>query len=281
MAKRALCIGINDYPGTDMDLRGCVNDARDWAAELARRGFETTLLLDEQAGKAAMQAAMAALIEGGQPGDTVAITFSGHGSYVFNTDPDEDEPDGYDEALCPHDVASLGEPLTDDEIHALLARRRPGVRLLLIADSCHSGTVSRAVQPARADAPRKRFLPMANWLPAAQLARAASLQATLGDGPADRMALSAAPDDAQALDDVLLAGCQEGPNHFSYDAVLDGRPNGAFTYHALKALRDLPDGASYADWHRAITPENLPSTAFPQSPQLVASRDARQRPVLE
>jgi hypothetical protein len=29
MAKHALCIGINDYPGTKMDLDGCVNDAKD------------------------------------------------------------------------------------------------------------------------------------------------------------------------------------------------------------------------------------------------------------
>ena len=35
MAKKlALCIGINDYPGTDSDLSGCVNDANDWAANL-------------------------------------------------------------------------------------------------------------------------------------------------------------------------------------------------------------------------------------------------------
>ena len=31
MAKHALCIGINDYPGTGSDLSGCVNDANDWA----------------------------------------------------------------------------------------------------------------------------------------------------------------------------------------------------------------------------------------------------------
>ncbi|WP_349769079.1 caspase family protein, partial [Zoogloea sp.] len=27
MSKKALCIGINDYPGTQNDLSGCVNDA--------------------------------------------------------------------------------------------------------------------------------------------------------------------------------------------------------------------------------------------------------------
>ncbi|MFN7677703.1 MAG: caspase family protein, partial [Cyanobacteriota bacterium] len=51
MAKSALCIGINNYPGTDCDLRGCVNDANDWAATLAARGFTVKTLLDNQATK--------------------------------------------------------------------------------------------------------------------------------------------------------------------------------------------------------------------------------------
>ncbi len=29
MSKKALCIGINDYPGTQNDLSGCVNNAND------------------------------------------------------------------------------------------------------------------------------------------------------------------------------------------------------------------------------------------------------------
>ena len=49
MAKYALCIGINDYPGTENDLSGCVNDANDWATALSKRGFATTKMLDKQA----------------------------------------------------------------------------------------------------------------------------------------------------------------------------------------------------------------------------------------
>ena len=40
MALKALCIGINDYPGTQSDLHGCVNDAQRLGARAARRGFE-------------------------------------------------------------------------------------------------------------------------------------------------------------------------------------------------------------------------------------------------
>ncbi|MDH5616880.1 MAG: caspase family protein, partial [Acidimicrobiia bacterium] len=35
MKKKALCVGINDYPIAGSDLRGCVNDATGWAALLA------------------------------------------------------------------------------------------------------------------------------------------------------------------------------------------------------------------------------------------------------
>ena len=75
---------------------------------------------------------------------------------------------------------------------------------------------------------------------------------------------------------MLLAGCKEGPNNYSYDATINGRPNGAFTYYALKTLQTLKPAATYADWHKAIV-KYLPSSSYPQSPQLFASDTARKR----
>ena len=287
MARFALCIGINNYPGTDMDLAGCVNDANDWAAEFIARGFAVRMLLDTDATKAAMVSSMREVIAVAHDGDLVAITFSGHGTYVFDTgneagDPG-DETDGFDEALCPHDVQATGDPLTDDEIHVLLASRRPGVRLLLIADSCHSGTVSRAAPGTFASGPRKRFLPPSRWMKTAQAARWPLARSARSFAHASASAFQATvqPTDAAPLDDVLLAGCMEGKLSFSYDAVLANRPNGAFTFHALKALRGLAAGATYADWHAAITPERLPTTEYPQTPQIVAVDSAKNRLAME
>jgi hypothetical protein len=278
MAKHALCIGINNYPGTHMDLAGCVNDAKAWAAELQGRGFQVTTLLDAQATKAALVAGLRTLIGAAKAGDVVAITFSGHGTYV--PDMNGDEIDGLDEALCPYDIQTGGAALTDDEIHALFAARKPGVRLVLVSDSCHSGTVTRA---ALADAPapgapRPRFLPMGNWLPAERLPRGANgkplASVPVGSAGASPFAAALAGDD-----DLLLSGCQEGPNNFSYDATIKGAPTGAFTYYALKALKSLKPDASYADWHAAISPASLPSVSYPQSPQIVGSAEARARQV--
>lgn len=278
MAKHSLCIGVNNYPGTHMDLAGCVNDAQDWAAELQMRGFKVTQLRDAQATKAAMVNAFQTVIGAAAKGDVVVITFSGHGTYV--PDLNGDELDGLDEALCPYDVQTAGAALIDDEIHAIFAGRKPGVRLVLVSDSCHSGTVTRAIgsDPDSDDLPRARFLPMGNWLPPDQLPRGAS-----GKPLSSVVVTSGASPFVNALSrgagDLLLSGCKEGPNNFSYDAKIKGRPTGAFTYYALKALKTLPPGATYADWHAAINPVFLPSASYPQSPQIVGSAAARKQKI--
>ncbi len=175
MAKKALCIGINDYPGTASDLAGCVNDAGDWERELESRGFEVKKLLDQSATGVALREGIAHLLASAASGDCVVITYSGHGSFV--PDKNGDEPDGTDECLCPHDVQAKGV-ITDDELFDLLSDRERGVRLIMISDSCHSGTVSRfnpivtppTVKGRGAPQRKVRFLPPASFLPARKLA---------------------------------------------------------------------------------------------------------------
>ncbi|UCV20282.1 caspase family protein [Ferribacterium limneticum] len=277
MAKKtALCIGINNYPGTHMDLQGCVNDAQDWAAVLAARGYKTTLLLDDKATKAAMVDAMTKLIASGGKGDSLVITFSGHGTY--QPDEDGDEVDGLDEALCPYDLQTSGSALTDDEIKAIFATRKGGARLLLIADSCHSGTVTRAAKADKDADTRPRFMPMGNWLPASRLPKnfagktAQTMVAPIGTSPLTGAFV-------KQVGDLLLAGCKEGPNNYSYDAKINGRYNGAFTYYALKALKTLKPEATCNDWYKAIL-KSLPSASYPQMPQLFGTSAAKTRKAL-
>ena len=63
----------SNYPGTDMDLAGCVNDANDWAAELTSRGFSVRKLLDAQATKAGMVDAFQQIV--GKEADVGAKSF--------------------------------------------------------------------------------------------------------------------------------------------------------------------------------------------------------------
>lgn len=275
MARQALCIGINDYPGTASDLAGCVNDANDWAAELQQRGFTVHTLLDDQATKAAMVQAIRERLEAAAAGDLVVITFSGHGTIA--PDRDGDEADGYDEALCPFDIGR-GEVLVDDDIRTLFASRGPGVRVVLISDSCHSGTLLRQpVRPA-ADLPRPRFLPMGAWLPEAALPRGGDQQ------PLDALPIGATRSPWTGVltgaGDLLLAGCEEGPERFSYDGRFAGRANGAFSHYALRSLRTLPPDATYAQWYAAIR-RYLPAAAYQQTPQLMGCQAVLASPVLQ
>ena len=65
-----------------------------------------------------------------------------------------------------------------------------------------------------------------------------------------------------------MSGCQD--TEYSYDAWFQGRPNGAFTFVALRALKSLPTKATYRDWYNAIR-KMLPSQQYPQSPNLYGS----------
>lgn len=253
VGKRAVCVGINDYPGTGSDLAGCVNDARDWQRALEQRGYEVTALLDSRATRANMASALGALIGEARPGDSLVFTFSGHGSWL----PDEsgDEADARDEMLCPHDV-SRGQYLLDDDLAELFGRKPAGARLYFISDSCHSGTVAKfmpSVLPRslRGKVPVPRFLPPAAFLKGRSALAAAERVAG--------MARSA----KQKYPALLAAGCRD--TEFSYDASFGGRPNGAFTYFALRALAKNP--RTPTQWMRTVR-EGLPSSIHPQTPSL-------------
>ena len=251
--RYALSIGINDYPGTGSDLAGCVNDANDWAEELTKRGYQVETMLDAAATGDAIRNGIRNRLRAAGSGDTVVITYSGHGTWV--PDADGDERDGRDEALCPYDLMTAG-PLLDDELDDLFSDRERDVRVVLISDSCHSGTVT-SLAPALSpdtETPQVRFLPPSLFLDAEQSARAGR-SARVARGRARHAAL-------------LLSGCQD--LEYSYDAWFGGRANGAFTYVALAALRELPAGGSYRDWMTAIR-LRLPSQDHPQTPGLLGS----------
>jgi hypothetical protein len=261
MGRKALCIGVNDYPGTGSDLNGCVNDANDWAFELRRRGFEASTLLDGDATGAEIRKRIVSLVESADPGDTIVIQFSGHGSFV--PDSNGDEPDGTDECICPVDTRR--GYITDDELFDLFSAGKPGVQTVLIADSCHSGSIAKfapVTTPSAADGTtsaqrRVRFLPPAAFLEDTELR-------SLGDKRGLRRA--SAPGRRATL---TLSGCQD--TEFSYDDFFLGRPNGVFTYVALEALKSLPMGTTYREWYAAIR-RKLPSQLYPQTPNLYGPR---------
>ncbi len=208
--RRALCVGINTYPIEGNNLNGCVNDAQAWARTLTGRfGFareDVKILLDREATKANVMAALKDLLTGARAGDVLAFTNSSHGSYIADTDGDEET---YDEVLCPYDIDS--NEILDDELRGLFSGLPRGVRLTVILDNCFSGTGTRAADTAG----RARFLSPAllgrPLLKNPKTARPARLKAY----PQSRMR------------EILLTGCTD--TEYSYDARFGGVPHGAMT----------------------------------------------------
>jgi len=200
--------------------------------------------------------AMQKVIGSANQGDSVVITYSGHGSWL--PDQNGDEADLRDEALDPHDVASAG-PITDDDLFNLFSERDRGVRVVLISDSCHSGTLNRFAPNTGDSQAMVKFLPPGIFLSGdeMELARRASVAR-----PTGRSRHAA----------LVFAGCRD--IEYSYDATFGGRPNGAFTYAALQALRQLEAKATYLDWLSKVR-EQLPTPNFPQTPQLDGSSEQR------
>ena len=137
--RQALCVGIDNYPTAP--LAGCQNDARLWQRTLQGLGFETELLLDPT--RSDLHGAIEHLFTSARAGDEVVIQYAGHGTQVDDLDGDEADGDtpGKDEALCPLDFA--GALLIDDDLGALIDLLKPGARLTLFMDCCHSGSNTR------------------------------------------------------------------------------------------------------------------------------------------
>ncbi|CAM6026458.1 unnamed protein product [Sphagnum balticum] len=142
MAKRALLVGCN-YPGTQCELKGCVNDVDRMRVLLVQRfGFrndEILQLVDDdpssrQPTGANIRQCLAKLIQGVRPGDAIVFHFSGHGTQI----PAESgipEDTGYEECIVPSDMNLL----SDDDFREIVNEIPPGVSFTFIADSCHSG----------------------------------------------------------------------------------------------------------------------------------------------
>jgi Caspase domain/Domain of unknown function (DUF4384) len=143
--KRALLIGVNKYKELPW-LSGSRNDVSVMREILIRRyGFSESniqTLLDEQATRSGIVAAIENLVAIAGPQDIVFVHYSGHGSQV--DDLNGDEPDGLDETICPYDARTAGvADITDDELGQLLGRLSVASSVVVL-DSCHSGTALRS-----------------------------------------------------------------------------------------------------------------------------------------
>lgn len=118
-------------------LKSCINDANEMATIAKFMGFEKPIVLhDQDATVAAVKTHIRNAAVELKSGDICLITFSGHGGQYKDDDLDETDDRQMDETWCLHN-----KQLIDDEFWDLWTDFKEGVRVLVVSDSCHSGTI--------------------------------------------------------------------------------------------------------------------------------------------
>lgn len=144
--RRALLVGINDYPDPAARLEGCVNDVFLMSSVLQECGFraeDIRVCLNERATADGVLSRMQWLMDDPEPNDELFFYYSGHGAQL-PTYGEGDVVDGMDETLVSWDFDWTPETcVTDDQIHAMYSQLPYETKLVMMFDCCHSGGMHR------------------------------------------------------------------------------------------------------------------------------------------
>ena len=227
--QKALVIGASEYPNlpAERQLPGAARDADKFATFLVEnwgyREQDIKIIKGHRATKRTIVAAIKEhLQKGTKAGDKLVFYFSGHGTQITDLDGDEKE-DGKDEALVPSDVreiydeSAIHQYISDDEIKELFAPLGDR-QVLMVIDSCHSGTLTRAASNASDSSARQKYFP--SHLPPSPRSRS-----TLTVGPTRETF-------TQEFNEVTLLAAAL-PHQYAWE---DGNLGGVFTHYFIEGL---------------------------------------------
>lgn len=210
------------------NLDGAINDVALMKSTLTDLGVTDFAILQNQDATAAaiLSALRKNLIDDAKPGDVRIFYYSGHGNHIRNLA--SAEQGGEDQTIVPADNWRDVPDVRDKEISRILWQAaRKGVKITFIADSCHSGSLSRGAWNASGKARSssgRRGGTGAN----------APREPVVND-PAEIDSATKRPIDPEKEGVLTLAAAQSSEEAREIDTE-DG-PHGAFTWalaHALK-----------------------------------------------
>ncbi|MFN3076344.1 MAG: caspase family protein [Alphaproteobacteria bacterium] len=227
-----LVIGVDDYQHVEK-LGGAVNDARDIAQALKKLGArDVKLLLNDAASRDGVLAAWKDIAAKARPGDTVYLTYAGHGAqardgagvlHQFVVLPDFDvKGDGADQIIL------------DREFGQML-RGVPDLNIVFLVDSCHSGTMTRAYGSKR------NFKVRAIGTVGVEDAKLASMARALPTDKGDVV-----------LPHVVHLGAVQ-PDELDPEIIINDKPRGALSYAFSRAV----EGAADTNRSGALEPKEL------------------------
>ena len=251
---RALLVGIDRYqtPGVTPTAGGEA-DALAMSRLIQDQGWfqpneVKTLIGPAATAQQIQEAFLHWLIEGTKPGDQILFFYSGHGTQVLDVDGDErasNPSDDRDEAIAPYDVygtnGRLYNVIVDDQFNQWI-ERLSGRSVVLIFDSCHSGTVSRSLAGQTPTAPSlgPRYFPSAEqWIPATRT-RSMGDSATyqVKDGPTTRDLKLVVDQQRLTPNSLVTLLSAAGSHQLAYPMLTPARTvRGALSYFLEEGLR--------------------------------------------
>jgi hypothetical protein len=256
----AIVVGIDKYQFRP--LQGAVNDAKILAESLRAHGIElpdNRLLLNEEATSANFKRTWEQLLDEAKPGDQLIVTFAGHGAQEEEFSPPYDEKDkvpgqtyGLDETLLFYDFDPVHPHkgrISDDELYELFGKAK-SFSVLFVADSCHSGGITRA-SPSFSALPKRGGLD------------------TFKPNPPDYERVVPKADDSQILENVTyLSATENEALEIPEIYAPDHNPHGALSWTLTQAL----NGAADRDGDHIVTNRELEAYIKEQVPRLTSNR---------
>lgn len=267
--RRAIVVGINRYdaavaPGGAQftaarritNLNGAVNDATAMRDLLVSRfGFpaaQARLLTDGDATRDGIVTAINATLAESQRGDVVVFYFAGHGSQRRNTL--SPSPSKLDQTIVVADANVGAYDVRDKELARLFNPfLDKGIELILIFDSCHSGSITRGALGQAVE----------RW--------AAIDERDAADAGVD---VKETPDRRGAL---IISAAQDYQSALERSGA-DGEPRGVFTVALMETLNAVSPGESAANVFRRMK-ARMQMDGLPQEPVLDATDARKRRPV--
>lgn len=190
---------------------GCELDVDNMGRILTPLGYEVRMLKTAEATRDGILSSLYRASENTVSGDIFVFYYSGHGGQ--QPDQNNDEVDGQDETLVAYD-----REVIDDKVHEALGRFNAGVHVVMISDSCNSGTNYRGRMTVAVDE-KAIFRPIAR-----KDKREVDIKAQL----------------------IHLGGCRDGFGSSGYEG------GGAFTMSLCEGWQNGAFQGSFKDLHAKI-----------------------------
>jgi hypothetical protein len=223
----------NGWDGT-AGCWGCELDVDNVEMILTSEGYQNRVLKTAEATRDRILSGLYRAADNTIEGDIFVFYYSGHGGQ--QPDISGDEIDGKDETLVAYD-----REVIDDKIHYALGRFKSGVRLVMISDSCNSGTNYRGRMTVPVDE-KAVFRPFAR---SGSEREGNNINAQL----------------------IHLGGCRDGFSSMGY------QHGGAFTMALCEAWQNGSFGGDFKNLHSRIC-EVIKSSQKPQYNEYGAVSDA-------